>query len=148
MRLRPLAVLSIAALAPALAGLGALACRGSGTLVLIASDDPGPEWIASRSDNICGLDDPALLSAPALVAYDTLLALTPEIRRIKEEQIDERSALGIQLRQRAADRVRDACEAVRVKQGYCSVWRKIRHRDGRHVPDVTADAAAVIQPPK
>lgn len=145
MRNRPF-LASLFALA-AVSGLcGALACQGTGSFVLWTMDDPGPEWIAARSDSICGLDDPALLSAPALVAYDALLALTPEMRRIREEGIDERSALGIQLRQKAADRVRDACELVRLERAFCSIWRKIRHRDGRTVPDATADVAAILQP--
>lgn len=111
-------------------------------------EDLGGDWIALRSDNICGLDDPALLSNPALVSYDDLLGRTPEVQRIRREQIDPRSALGIQLRQKAADRVRDACEVVRVAQCYCSVWRQIRHRDGRTIPDATAAVGDVLQPPK
>ncbi len=127
----------------------ALLCVAWGCHVSARSaEELGGDWIAQRSDNICGLDDPGLLSNPAVVTYDSLLERTPEVQRIHREQIDERSALGIQLRQKAADRVRDACECVRVAQSYCSVWRQIRHRDGRTIPDATAAVGDILQPPK
>ena len=94
-------------------------------------------WICDRADNICGLDDAKQLSSPAKVDYDALLKATPEYKKIKDEKIDVNSAEGIQLRQKAAERVRDACEKVRVAKGYCSVWKTIKHADGRSIPDVT-----------
>lgn len=94
-------------------------------------------WICDRADNICGLDDPKTLSSPAKVDYDALLKATPEYKKIKDEKIDVNSAEGIQLRQKAAERVRDACEKVRAAKSYCSVWKTIKHADGRSIPDVT-----------
>ena len=44
---------------------------------------------------------------------------------------------GIQLKQAACDRVRQASDGVRGDRGYCSVWKTIRHKDGREVPDIT-----------
>jgi hypothetical protein len=94
-------------------------------------------WIADRTENICGLDDAKTLSNPAKVDYDTLLKATAEWKKMKDEKIDPNSAEGIQLRQKASERVRDACEKSRSSKGYCSVWKTIRHADGRSIPDIT-----------
>ena len=97
----------------------------------------GLGWVAERSESICGLDDPKTLSNPAKVDSDALLKATPEYKKMKDEKIDPNSAEGIQLRQKASERVRDACEKVRAAKGYCSVWKVIRHSDGRAIPDIT-----------
>jgi hypothetical protein len=102
-----------------------------------ATKEAAATWICDRADNICGLDDAKTLSSPAKVDYDALLKATAEYKKIKDEKIDVNSAEGIQLRQKAAERVRDACEKVRVAKGYCSVWKTIKHTDGRSIPDVT-----------
>lgn len=94
-------------------------------------------WICDRSDNICGLDDPRMLSKPCKVDYDALLKATPEMKKIVNDKIDPNSSEGINLRQKAVDRIRDKAEAVRVAQGYCSVWKAISHKDGRTIPDIT-----------
>ncbi len=98
---------------------------------------PAGEWIASSSDNICGLRDLGQLSNPARVDHPRLLKATPELKRLRDEKIDPNSPEGIQLREKAVDRVRAACEQVRRREGNCSVWRAIRNRDGRQVPDLT-----------
>ena len=97
----------------------------------------GTGWVVDRADNICGLDDPKMLSKPAKVDYDALLKATPEMKKIKDDKIDPNSPQGIQLRQAAATRVQTAADKVRVANGYCSVWKTIRHQDGRAVPDIT-----------
>lgn len=94
-------------------------------------------WIVDRADNICGLDDPRMLSRPAKVDYDSLLRATPEMKKMRDEKIDANSSEGIQLRQSAVDRVRKACEKVRLSAGHCSVWKQIRHQDGRTLPDIS-----------
>jgi len=94
-------------------------------------------WICDRSDNICGLDDPRMLSKPAKVDYDALLKATPEMKKIHDDKIDPNSSEGIQLRQRAVDRIREKADAVRQAQGYCSVWKAIRHQDARTISDIT-----------
>ena len=94
-------------------------------------------WIVDRADNICGLDDAKMLSKPAKVDYDALLRATPEVKKIKDDKIDPNSPQGIQLRQAAVTRVQTAAEKVRVANGHCSVWKAIRHTDGRAVSDVT-----------
>ena len=105
--------------------------------VEIRTSETTATWVCDRADNICGLDDAKTLSSPAKVDYDALLKATPEYKKIKDEKIDTNSAEGIQLRQKAAERVRDACEKVRVAKSYCSVWKTIKHTDGRSIPDIT-----------
>lgn len=100
-------------------------------------------WQVDKSDNICGLDDARQLSNPVVVNYDRLLAATPEMKRMKDEKIDANSSEGIQLRQKAVDRIREKCEALRVQKGYCSVWKAARHSDGRVVADVTDSVIAL-----
>ena len=99
--------------------------------------EAGTGWIVDRADNICGLDDAKMLSKPAKVDYDALLRATPEMKKIKDDKIDPSSPQGIQLRQAAATRVQKAADKVRSTEGYCSVWKSIRHQDGRAIPDVT-----------
>jgi hypothetical protein len=94
-------------------------------------------WICDRSDNICGLDDPRMLSKPCKVDYDALLKATPEMKKIVNDKIDPNSSEGINLRQKAVDRIRDKADAVRIANGYCSVWKAISHKDGRTIPDIT-----------
>jgi hypothetical protein len=99
--------------------------------------EPGAKWIVDRADSICGLDDAKMLSKPAKVDYDLLLKATSEMKKIRDDKIDPSSPEGIRLRQAAVDRVRGAADKVRVAEGYCSVWKQIRHQDGRAIPDIT-----------
>lgn len=95
------------------------------------------DWILNAQDNVCGLRDPRMLSNPGRINYDTLMAATPELQKLKREGIDPGSAEGIQLKQQAIDRVTKASESVRVTQGHCSVWKAISHKDGRAIADLT-----------
>jgi len=97
----------------------------------------GRDWIAKPADNICGLRDPNQLSSPALVDFRVCLDATPEVRRMREQNIDPASPKGIQLHSEAVNRVTAACEAVRMANGHCSVWKEIRHKDGRVVANIT-----------
>jgi hypothetical protein len=94
-------------------------------------------WICDRSDSVCGLDDPKMLSKPAKFDYDAVLKATPEMKKITADKIDPNSSEGINLKNKAMDRVREKAESVRVAQGYCSVWKTISHKDGRTIPDIT-----------
>jgi hypothetical protein len=85
-----------------------------------------------------------MLSKPARVDYDALLAATSEMKRIKDDKIDPNSPQGIQLRQTAATRVQAAVDKVRAAGGYCSAWKSIRHRDGRTIPDITDSVKAQL----
>jgi len=95
------------------------------------------KWIVDRADNICGLDDPRMLSRPAKLDYDSLLAATPEMKKLRDDKVEPNSSEGIQLRQKAVDRVRNAADKVRQSEGHCSIWKTIRHSDARTIPDVT-----------
>jgi hypothetical protein len=101
-------------------------------------------WICDRSDSICGLDDAKMLSKPAKVDYDALYKSTAEYKKIRDEKIDPNSSEGIQLRQRAVDRIREKTDSIRTQNGYCSVWKAIRHQDGRAVPDITDQVKALL----
>ncbi len=95
------------------------------------------DWVAEREDNICGLSDLRALSDPARVDYDHLWDATPEVKKMKREGIDPESAEGISLQQKATDRIREACDEVREDEDHCSVWKEIRHEDGRRIADIT-----------
>ena len=110
----------------------------------VAPGEVAAGWIVDRADNICGLDDAKMLSKPAKVDYDALLRATPEMKKIKDDKIDPNSPQGIQLRQAAATRVQTAAEKVRGTEGYCSVWKAIRHSDGRAVADITEAVKAQL----
>ncbi|MFM7296829.1 MAG: hypothetical protein ACKO4Q_06360 [Planctomycetota bacterium] len=101
--------------------------------VLLANRD----WIAKSTDNVCGLKEASQVSNPAVVDWQALLEATPEMRKLRSEKIAEDSPEGIQLLNEAANRATAACESLRASQGHCSVWKSIRHKDGRVVTDIT-----------
>ncbi len=115
---------------------------GEETLVLEQAIQAG--WQANESDNIVGLRDPRTLSNPAKVDYDALLEKTDEMKRIKRDRIDPNSPQGVQLKNRARQRVADACERVMRDNGHCSVWKEISHTDGRSVTDATDSVARLL----
>lgn len=102
----------------------------------------GKEWIAKAADNLCGLRDSNQVSNPAVVDFDTLMAATTEMRTLRDQKIEPSSPEGIRLTNAAMDRVTNACEVVRIREGHCSVWKSIRHRDGRAVADITEKVKA------
>lgn len=97
----------------------------------------GRDWVLRTADNICGLRDANQLTHPGLIDFEACLAATPEMKRIASQGIDPKSAEGIQLRNAAVTRVTNAAEAVRAAGGYCSVWKEIRHKDGRAIDDLS-----------
>ena len=111
-----------------------------------ASTQPptGSDWIARTTDNICGLSNLNQLSNPAEVDFAACLAATPQMKRMRDEKIDPGSPEGIRLHTEAVNRVKDACETVRVANGYCSVWKEIRNKDGRAIPSVTDKVKAQL----
>ena len=108
-----------------------------GPLMASRDDGRGTDFILDNRDNICGLDDPRQLTRPARVDHAKLIALTPHMQRMKREKINPASAKGIQLRTEAAKVVSRACEKIRGQKKYCSVWKKIRRRDGKKIADIT-----------
>jgi len=101
-------------------------------------DGRGTDYVVDNRDNICGLTDPRQLTRPARVDHAKLIALTPQMQRMKREKINPASAKGIQLRTEAAKVVSRACEKIRRQKSYCSVWKNIRRRDGKKIADITA----------
>ena len=97
----------------------------------------GSDWIAEPSDNICGIADLKKVSNPARVDYDSLIESTPEIKEMRRDRVDPVSARGKQLRRAANELVTKAAEMVRRARGHCGIWKAIRHRDGRPIPNVT-----------
>jgi hypothetical protein len=116
----------------------------SSTPIAGSTNEVGTGWVVDRADNICGLDDPKMLSKPAKLDYDTLLRATPEMKKVKDDKIEPNSPQGIQLRQAAATRVQTAADKVRAADGYCSVWKTIKHTDGRTIPDITEAVKALL----
>lgn len=104
----------------------------------------GRTWIVRAADNICGLSEASQLSSPAKVDYPKLLKATPEMKQIDEDGIDPTSPEGVRLKAAAADRVAKAAEKVRVDEGHCSVWKKIKHKDGRAITDLTDEILGEI----
>jgi hypothetical protein len=100
-------------------------------------DGRGTPYVVTKSDNICGLDEPRQLTKPAVVDYQALLEATDEHKKLIKDKIDETSSEGITLMTKARARVLKACEAVRASQGHCSVWKVIKRRDKRSIDDIT-----------
>jgi hypothetical protein len=107
--------------------------------------EPSAEtWIAKKSDNICGISDPKKVSNPAKVKYDKCLAETWPMKKIEEEDIDPESPEGKALRAKAVRLVTKAAQQVMGDNAYCSVWKAIKHADGRDVPDVTDEVKRAL----
>lgn len=134
----PLSLLALLALAAPMLAKSTPAASAAASAGQVQVLDPQAKgWNVDKADNICGLDDSKMLSKPAKVDFDTLLKATPQWKKIRDEKIDPNSPEGIQLRQEAVNKVRDACDKIRVQDGYCSVWKTISHSDGRTVSDIT-----------
>ncbi len=134
-------VMFLAAAAAVILGMGACVYI-TGEHRELKAEENSPGWIVNRADCICGLDDPRLLSHPAVVDHPRCMNATPEMKKMQDEHIDPTCPQGIQLKAQAADRVRAAAEKTRVKLGNCSVWKQISNRDGRPIPDVTTEVIA------
>lgn len=113
-----------------------------GGWMALNNDSP---YIAERSDNICGLQELYQLSHPAKVDYPSLIASTPEWKKIEREGIDPESASGSVLQARARARTLEACNIVRRAKHHCSIWRAIRRKDKKAIPDVTRPVLIVMK---
>lgn len=102
------------------------------------------DWTAKTEDNICGLRDVTQVSNPVVIDFQACLDATPEMKKIKAEKIDPKSPDGIRLTTEATNRVTQACESVQKSHGYCSVWKSIKHKDGRVVTDVSSLVTALF----
>lgn len=111
----------------------------------MAAPAPGVrDWVVKAENNICGLSDATQLSNPVVVDFQVLLDATPEYKKMKDGKISATSPEGIKLNNEAVTRVAAQCEAVRAANGYCSVWKEIKHKDGRAITDVTEKVKALL----
>ena len=101
-------------------------------------------WKVDLRDNICGVSNARQITNPAKLNYSAVLAATPEMKDLKHRGIDPNSAEGRLLRQRAVDHVRRIGSKIMRKNGHCSLWKKISHRDGRRVRDMSTDVIAAL----
>ncbi|MBK8178290.1 MAG: hypothetical protein IPK67_05220 [Planctomycetes bacterium] len=137
----------------ALAGLAFSAALLGGTGAQAAphgSSQAGPalpgarDWILKAENNICGLSDAAQLSNPVVVDFQVLLDATPEYKKMKDQKISATSPEGIKLNNEAVNRIATQCETLRASNGYCSVWKEIKHKDGRAITDITDQVKALL----
>lgn len=128
-----------ALVAALLVALGACLSSGCGSEVQAAA-----RYEAAAAHSICGLTDVAQLSNPMSVRYADVMAATPERARMAKEKIDAASPLGEILESAAHRRVSAAARLVMQRDGHCSAWKKIKRKDGRAVPDLTADVIAEL----
>lgn len=105
---------------------------------------PSRDWTAKAEDNICGLRDLSQVSNPAVIDFQACLDATPEMKKVKSEKIDLKSPEGIRLLTEATNRVTEACESVAKANGYCSIWKSIKHKDGRVITDVSNAVTALF----
>ena len=111
----------------------------------VASAEMGArDWILKAENNICGLSDAAQLSNPVVIDFAVLLDATPEYKKMRDQKISATSPEGIKLNNEAVNRIATQCETVRAANGYCSVWKEIKHKDGRAITDVTDKVKALL----
>lgn len=141
------AALALASLASSAFALGSVAeggRSGPGIEVAGAPEPGGRDWILKSENNICGLSDASQLSNPVVVDFQALLDATPEYKKMKDQKISPTSPEGIKLNNEAVSRIAVHCESIRAAGGYCSVWKEIKHRDGRAITDVTDKIKALL----
>ena len=96
-------------------------------------------WVIDQEDHICGVSNERHISKPAVLNFEKCLKATSAWKEMKRKKIDPESIEGRALRKKAATAVTKAAQVVRESGGHCSVWKTIRHTDGRRIPDVTQD---------
>ena len=84
-------------------------------------------WIATPSDNICGVKEPRMVTQPGVVNWQQLMDSTPEMKQMKKEGIKRDSPKGAQLISEAQSRCKRACvKQMRVAK-VDSMWKNISH---------------------
>jgi len=99
---------------------------------------PVSDWVVKSEDNVCGVSQARQITNPAKVDYEKLMSATAEMKELKREGIKRDSARGQTLVTKARDKVRQASKAVMNEKGHCSVWKKITHKKGTAVTDITS----------
>jgi len=118
----------------------------TGTLIATDWDQVMVEdkWIATPSDNICGIKKPEQVTQPGIISWQQALDATDEMKKIKREKIDKNSALGITLMEAATRKTRNACQKAMKDMNVDSVWKQISHV--RKVPwDVTHKVIEILE---
>jgi len=123
-------------------------CIAGFTGTLIATDWDqvmvDDKWIATPSDNICGIKKPEQVTQPGIISWQQALDATDEMKKIKREKIDKNSALGITLIEAATRKTRNACQKAMKDMNVDSVWKQISHV--RKVPwDVTHKVIEILE---
>ena len=108
-------------------------------------DGRGTDWVLDSNDSLCGLSEARQLSSPAKVDYPALLSCTDEYETIRKEKLDPGTARWIELHNAAHSKVVAACSQAMTDGGHCSVWKKIRHRRGNPITDLTATVRASLK---
>lgn len=106
--------------------------------------DMDSDWVVRSEDHICGVSEARMIANPARVNYESLMNATPEIKELRRKGIDRDSARGQTLVTAARDRVRRATNAIMQEKGYDSVWKRISHRKGTAVADITSAVTTKI----
>ena len=141
---KTLALVIVSWLSPATPLSDAASPEHSIATVLVEGALLAKDWIAKVTDSICGLRDPNQVSNPAQIDFKACLDATPEMKKLVRDKIDVTTPEGIRLSNDAVNRVTSACETVRVANGYCSVWKTIKHKDARVVTDISEQVKALF----
>ncbi|MFT7486089.1 MAG: hypothetical protein ACI9F9_001942 [Candidatus Paceibacteria bacterium] len=110
----------------------------------LTAPNTGSDWIVKSENAICGVSEAHQITNPAKVDYDALMSATEEMKELRKKRIDKTSARGQTLVAAARDRVRRATSSVMKAKGHCSVWKKISHKKGTVVTDLTKAIKAKI----
>lgn len=121
-----------------------LLCSAGAPAFGLSTSGVSAGWIADEADNVCGVRSARQITHPASIKYSELLDATPEVQRMKRDGISRDSAQGQVLYAAAVDRVTQAARRVMNSNSYCSVWKQVRHQDGRSVPDVSSEVKAEL----
>lgn len=84
-------------------------------------------WIATPSDNICGVKEPRMVKQPGVVNWQQLMDSTPEMKKMKKEGIKRDSPKGAQLISEAESRCKRACVKQMRAARVDSMWKSISH---------------------
>ena len=97
----------------------------------------GTDWVVKTEDSIVGVSQARQITNPAKVDYEKLMKETPEMKTLRKKKIDETSARGQTLVTAAQSRIRRVARTVMTEKSHCSVWKKISHKKGTAVTDLT-----------
>jgi hypothetical protein len=97
----------------------------------------GSDWVVKTENSVVGVSQARQITNPAKVDYDKLMKATPEMKKLRKEGIEESSARGQTLVTAAQSRIRRVARTVMTEKSHCSIWKKISHKKGTAVTDLT-----------